>query len=128
MKTKNILIGLALAGAGAYFAFKKGLFKKKLVTNTDIKNAQNDSDIANQLLWQEQKRKLDSITLENPNSTKSKIARIQSYLGVAIDGILGVQTYNAIVNKIPSVAQVSIQELNEEIDTLYQVFASKGWV
>lgn len=29
MKTRNILIGVALAGAGVYFAFKKGLFKKK---------------------------------------------------------------------------------------------------
>lgn len=122
MKTRNIIIAVALAGAGAYFAVKKGLFKKK-----DIKNAQTDADIKNQLLWQEQKRKLDSISLENPNSDKAKIARIQSYLGVAIDGILGPQTYNAIVNKIPSLSGVSIAELNAEIGTLYEVFASKGW-
>jgi peptidoglycan hydrolase-like protein with peptidoglycan-binding domain len=122
MKTRNIIIAVALAGAGAYYAVKKGLFKKK-----DINTAQTDADIKNQLLWQEQKRKLDSISLENPNSDKAKIARIQSYLGVAIDGILGPQTYNAIVNKIPSLSGVSIAELNQEISTLYEVFASKGW-
>lgn len=124
MKTRNIIIAVALAGAGAYFAVKKGLFKKKGVS---ISDAQNDADIKNQLLWQEQKRKLDSISLENPNSDKAKIARIQSYLGVAIDGILGPQTYNAIVAKIPSLSGVSIAELNQEISTLYEVFASKGW-
>lgn len=122
MKTRNIIIAVALAGAGAYFAVKKGLFKKK-----SISQAQNDADVKNQLLWQEQKRKLDSISLENPNSDKAKIARIQSYLGVAIDGILGPQTYNAIVAKIPSLSSVSIAELNQEISTLYEVFASKGW-
>ena len=123
-KTRNIIIAVALAGAGAYFAVKKGLFKKKSVS---ISDAQNDADVKNQLLWQEQKRKLDSISLENPNSDKAKIARIQSYLGVAIDGILGQQTYNAIVAKIPSLSGVSIAELNAEISTLYEVFASKGW-
>lgn len=130
-KKSNILpiaIGLGLL-AGGFFAIKKGLFKKKAVTNTDIKDVQKNQDIANQLLAQENKAKASTISLQNPTSDKSKIAKIQSYLGVAIDGILGPQTYQAIINKLPNLAgQVSIADLNANIDTLYQIFVSKGWV
>lgn len=129
MKTKNLIIGALLLGGASYLAIKKGLFKKKSVTNADIKNAQDNQDIANQLLAESNKAKASTISIQNPTSDKAKIGKIQSYLGVAIDGILGPQTYNAIINRLPNLAgQVSIADLNANIDTLYQIFVSRGWV
>ena len=129
MKTKNLIIGALLLGGASYLAIKKGLFKKKTITNADIDNAQKNKDIANQLLAQENKAKASTISLQNPTSDKSKIAKIQSYLGVAIDGILGPQTYQAIIDKLPNLAgKVSIDDLIANLDTLYQIFVSRGWI
>ena len=127
--TRNLIIGAVLLGGASYLAIKKGLFKKKSVTNADIKDAQQNADLKNQLLADINKAKLSTESLQNPTSTKSKIAKMQSYLGVAIDGILGQQTYDAIISKLPNLAgQVSIADLNANIDTLYQIFVSRGWV
>ena len=129
MKTRNLIIGAVLLGGASYLAIKKGLFKKKSVSNSDIKNAQENQDIANQLLAESNKAKASTISIQNPTSDKAKIGKIQAYLGVAIDGILGPQTYNAIISKLPNLAgQVSIADLNANIDTLYQIFVSRGWV
>lgn len=129
MKTKNLIIGALLLGGASYLAIKKGLFKKESVTNNDIEKAQENNDIKNQLLAQQNQAKASTISLQNPTSAKAKIGKIQSYLGVAIDGILGPQTYQAIIDKLPNLAgKVSIADLNENIDTLYSIFVSRGWV
>lgn len=141
MKTRNILIGVALAGAGVYFAFKKGLFKKKtVVTDTDIKDAQLTTDVVNQLVAQENKAQESSVSIEYPKSDKAKIAKIQLALGIASDGIFGNQTLMAVRNKIVDLAKIygdsplgytlsklSLEEWQSStnIDTLYRLFVNQ---
>jgi hypothetical protein len=141
MKTKNIIIGLALAGAGAYYAFKKGLFKKKtVVTDTDIKDAKLTTDVVNQLVAQENKAQESSVAIEYPKSDKAKIAKIQLALGIASDGVFGNQTLMAVRNKIVDLSKIyggtplgytlsnlSLQEWQSStnIDTLYRLFVNQ---
>ena len=141
MKTKNIIIGLALAGAGVYFAFKKGLFKKKTgVTDTDIKNAQLTTDVVNQLVAEQNKAQESSVAIEYPKSDKAKIAKIQLALGIASDGIFGNQTLMAVRNKIVDLAKIygstplsnslyslslSEWQSSTNIDTLYRLFVNQ---
>ena len=129
MKTRNIIIAVALAGAGAYFAVKKGLFKKKsVVTNADILEAQQNEDIKNQLLAEQKKAKASTTTIQNSNSYKAKVAKIQLYLGIASDGIFGNQTLLAIKNKFPNLADITLADWQEEknIDILYSYLNSRG--
>lgn len=130
MKTKNIIIGLALAGAGAYYAFKKGLFGKKVVSNSDIKTAQDDADLANQLLAEANRAKASTISIQNPTSYKAKVAKIQLFLGVASDGIFGNQTLLAVRNKFPQLAEITLADWQDEsnIDILYSYLKSKGLI
>jgi len=109
----NLLIGAALVGGGAYYAYKKGLFgkifkSKSGVTPADLKSpAATDAAIkteqtavkkaaTNAANFAKVVNKAEAIyTL---SSYKGKVAFIQSDLGVAVDGIAGKQTnmaYNA---------------------------------
>ena len=130
MKTKNIIIALAVAGAGAYLAIKKGLFKKKSVTNADIKDAQDNANIANQLLAEANKAKASTISIQNPSSYKAKVAKIQLFLGVASDGIFGNQTLLAVQNKFPQLAEITLADWQDEsnIDILYSYLKSRGLI
>jgi hypothetical protein len=105
----NLIIGAALLGGGAYYAFKKGLFGKKKETPSEaIKQNQDviDKVAAEQAAAAKKvataaavkKAVTAASTIVNANSYKGKVAYIQSDLGVAVDGVAGNQTnmaYNA---------------------------------
>lgn len=103
----NLLIGAALLGGGAYYAYKKGLFGGKKETPDEvIKDNQKVLDDIAKEQEAEQKAKTtatkvatavkQATTIINPNSYAGKIAFIQSNLGVAVDGIAGKQTNLAL--------------------------------
>lgn len=108
----NLIIGAALLGGGAYYAYKKGLFGKRPPIGKSpeqvIKQSQAELDkIAEQQAAAAKKVAVaaaatkavaQATTIINANSYKGKVAFIQNDLGVAVDGIAGNQTnmaYNA---------------------------------
>ena len=105
----NLIIGAALLGGGAYYAYTKGWFGKKKETPTEaIKQNQDviDKVAAEQAAAAKKvattaavkKAVTAASTIINANSYKGKVAYIQSDLGVAVDGVAGNQTnmaYNA---------------------------------
>ena len=104
---KNLIIGAALLGGGAYYAYKKGLFGGKKETPEEvIKDNQKVLDDIAKEQQAEQKAKAtatkvatavkQATTIINPNSYAGKIAFIQSNLGVAVDGVAGKQTNLAL--------------------------------
>jgi len=105
----NLIIGAALVGGGAYYAYTKGWFGKKKETPSEaIKQNQDviDKVAAEQAAAAKKvattaavkKAVTAASTIINANSYKGKVAYIQSDLGVAVDGVAGNQTnmaYNA---------------------------------
>jgi len=105
----NLIIGAALLGGGAYYAFKKGLFGKK--TETPSEAIKQNQDVIDKIAAEQAaaakkvavtaaatKAVAAASTIINANSYKGKVAYIQSDLGVAVDGVAGNQTnmaYNA---------------------------------
>ena len=105
----NLIIGAALLGGGAYYAFKKGLFGKK--TETPSEAIKQNQDVIDKVADEQaaaakkvataaavKKAVTAASTIINANSYKGKVAYIQSDLGVAVDGVAGNQTnmaYNA---------------------------------
>ena len=105
----NLIIGAALLGGGAYYAFKKGLFGKK--TETPSEAIKQNQDVIDKVAAEQaaaakkvataaavKKAVTAASTIVNANSYKGKVAYIQSDLGVAVDGVAGNQTnmaYNA---------------------------------
>jgi hypothetical protein len=105
----NLILGAALVGGGAYYAYTKGWFGKKKETPSEaIKQNQDviDKVAAEQAAAAKKvataaavkKAVTAASTIINANSYKGKVAYIQSDLGVAVDGVAGNQTnmaYNA---------------------------------
>ena len=105
----NLILGAALVGGGAYYAYTKGWFgKKKETPSKAIKQNQETLDriAAEQAAAAKKvattaavtKAVTAATTIINANSYKGKVAYIQNDLGVAVDGIAGNQTnmaYNA---------------------------------
>jgi hypothetical protein len=105
----NLILGAALVGGGAYYAYTKGWFGKKKETPSEaIKQNQDviDKVAAEQAAASKKvataaavkKAVTAASTIINANSYKGKVAYIQSDLGVAVDGVAGNQTnmaYNA---------------------------------
>ena len=108
----NLIIGAALLGGGAYYAYKKGWFGKRPPIGKSpeevIKQSQAELDriAAEQAAAAKKvatkaavtKAVSQATTIINANSFKGKVAYIQNDLGVAVDGVAGNQTnmaYNA---------------------------------
>lgn len=105
----NLIIGAALVGGGAYYAYTKGWFGKKKETPSEaikenqaaldkIAAEQTEVKKAATTAAKVAKAVTAATTIINPNSFKGKVSYIQSNLGVAVDGIAGNQTnmaYNA---------------------------------
>lgn len=110
-KNYYTIIGAALLGGGAFYAYKKGWFgkskpksneadkiineveKQKAIAKTELDNA------AKVVVAQKAVQVINAVnSITNANSYKGKVAYIQSDLGVAVDGVAGNQTnmaYNA---------------------------------
>lgn len=77
----NTKLALAAAAIGGFIAYKKGVFNNLFTSKTTGKGGG---------VLPPPRREGDGLV--NPYSFQSKVARIQSYLGAAIDGIPGPQT------------------------------------
>jgi hypothetical protein len=99
-----LLIGGAAIAAGAYLVYKKTKEnKEKSSSELDaaqkaILDAETKAAAAIQAAADAEKQKANS--LENPNSYASKVAKIQLYLGVKPDGIVGGNTIKALVTQM----------------------------
>jgi len=105
----NLIIGAALLGGGAYYAYTKGWFGKKKETPSEA--IKQNQDVIDKVATEQaaaakkvattaavKKAVTAASTIINANSYKGKVAYIQSDLGVAVDGVAGNQTnmaYNA---------------------------------
>ena len=106
--TSNQKIGLALIVAGGLFvAYKKGIFTSIIqkITPKDISTKQADEQIKNQLVADAKAKAASTTNIEDPNSTKARIATIQMDLGTTPDGIVGPNTLMALKAKYPLVAE-----------------------
>jgi hypothetical protein len=103
----NLIIGAALLGGGAYYAYKKGLFGKGKVETPNEVIKQNQ-EVIDKVAAEEAQRAAaasaaakaataikQATTISNPKSYEGKVAYIQTNLGVAVDGKAGSQTNKA---------------------------------
>lgn len=103
---KRLIIGAALAG-GVYYAYKKGLFAGKdggqtITSNTppsdvdtEIAKAQAETTAKQQVAAAVLKNAASVVSIANASSYKDKVGKIQSALGVPIDGDAGTITNGA---------------------------------
>ena len=121
----NLIIGAALLGGGAYYAYAKGWFGKKRppIGSPDKAIAQSQETLDRIAAEQAAATKKAAVTsaakkivtaasaITNANSYKGKVAYIQSDLGVAVDGVAGNQT-NMAYNAKYGLDKGSISEAN----------------
>jgi peptidoglycan hydrolase-like protein with peptidoglycan-binding domain len=91
-----------LIGAGAYIIYSRNRKKANSETTEDAirdKQKEEAEQAAKDAARDTAREQYNS--LQNPNSYKSKVARVQGFLGVAIDGIVGPQTLGALKKKFP---------------------------
>jgi peptidoglycan hydrolase-like protein with peptidoglycan-binding domain len=101
-KNTTLILSTVLIGAGAYIIYSRNRKKANSSTTEDaIKQKQKEeADKAAKDAARDTAREQYN-SLQNPNSYKSKVARVQGFLGVAIDGIVGPQTLGALRKKFP---------------------------
>jgi peptidoglycan hydrolase-like protein with peptidoglycan-binding domain len=101
-KNTTLILSTVLIGAGAYIIYSRNRKKANSETTEDaIKQKQKEeADKAAKDAARDTAREQYN-SLQNPNSYKSKVARVQGFLGVAIDGIVGPQTLGALKKKFP---------------------------
>jgi len=101
-KNTTLILSTVLIGAGAYIIYSRNRKKANSSTNEDaIRDKQKEeADKAAKDAARDTAREQYN-SLQNPNSYKSKVARVQGFLGVAIDGIVGPQTLGALKKKFP---------------------------
>jgi peptidoglycan hydrolase-like protein with peptidoglycan-binding domain len=101
-KNTTLILSTVLIGAGAYIIYSRNRKKANSGTTEDaIRDKQKEeADKAAKDAARDTAREQYN-SLQNPNSYKSKVARVQGFLGVAIDGIVGPQTLGALKKKFP---------------------------
>jgi peptidoglycan hydrolase-like protein with peptidoglycan-binding domain len=101
-KNTTLILSTVLIGAGAFIIYIRNRKKANSGTTEDaIKDKQKEeADKAARDAARDTAREQYN-SLQNPNSYKSKVARVQGFLGVAIDGIVGPQTLGALKKKFP---------------------------
>jgi hypothetical protein len=99
---KNYLIlgSVALVGAGAYFVYKKSKENEDVnKTAEDILAKQKEAQEENALRIIAEQKHQSSIDLQNKNSFNAKVYKVQLYLGVKPDTIIGANTIKALATK-----------------------------
>jgi peptidoglycan hydrolase-like protein with peptidoglycan-binding domain len=101
-KNTTLILSTVLIGAGAFIIYSRNRKKANSGTTEDaIRDKQKEeADKAAKDAARDTAREQYN-SLQNPNSYKSKVARVQGFLGVAIDGIVGPQTLGALKKKFP---------------------------
>jgi hypothetical protein len=101
-KNTTLILSTVLIGAGAYIIYSRNTKKANSSTTQDaIKDKQKEEAVKAAKDAARETIKEQYNSLQNPNSYKSKVARVQGFLGVAIDGIVGPQTLGALKKKFP---------------------------
>jgi len=127
MKLNNnvLLIGGAAIAAGAYIIYTKSK-EKKDVLNAELDAAQKaaadaEAKAAAAAAAQVAAGKAAANGLENPNSYMSKVAKVQLYIGVKPDGIVGANTIKALVtmmgSKFDTINSSNVDAILTEINT-----------
>jgi murein L,D-transpeptidase YcbB/YkuD len=101
-KNTTLILSTVLIGAGAYIIYSRNRKKANSGTTEDAirdKQKEEAEQAAKDAARDTAREQYNS--LQNPNSYKSKVARVQGFLGVAIDGIVGPQTLGALKKKFP---------------------------
>jgi hypothetical protein len=107
-KNYYTIIGAALIGGGAYYAYKQGWFGKSKPKSKEADKvideiakekviAKDELNAAAKVVVAQKAAQViaDVNSITNPNSFKGKVAYIQNDLGVAVDGVAGNQTNSA---------------------------------
>jgi murein L,D-transpeptidase YcbB/YkuD len=124
-KNTTLILSTVLVGAGAFLIYNRSRKAKKGVSVDEIEAKQKtDSEIAAEAAAREAARNKYN-SLENPNSYKSKVARVQAFLGVAIDGIVGPQTLGALKQKLPKYQTINSSNIDF---ILGDIFALQNYV
>jgi hypothetical protein len=105
-KNTKLIIGAAVIGTGAYLIYNKIRKAKKDVSVIDIEEKQEAEKIKTDTEKQRQNANKIDNSLQNPRSFKSKVAKVQLFLGVATDGIVGPQTLLALSKKLPKYTMI----------------------
>ena len=101
-KNTTLILSTVLIGAGAFIIYSRNRKKANSgTTENAIRDKQKEEaeKAAKDAARDTAREQYNS--LQNPNSYKSKVARVQGFLGVAIDGIVGPQTLGALKRKFP---------------------------
>lgn len=111
-KNTTLILSTVLVGAGAFLIYNRSRKAKKGVSVEEIEAEQKTE--AERAIEEIKKRGTvqRGNSLENPNSFKSKIARVQGFLGVAIDGIIGPQTLGALRHKLPKYQTITLSNID----------------
>jgi len=101
-KNTTLILSTVLIGAGAYIIYSRNRKKANSKTSEEAlrERQKEEADKAAKEAARNAAREQYN-SLQNPNSYKSKVARVQGFLGVAIDGIVGPQTLGALKQKFP---------------------------
>lgn len=124
-KNTTLILSTVLVGAGAYLIYNRSRKAKAGVSNEELeaKMKAEAEEAARAAARESAKNQYNS--LENPNSYKSKVARVQAFLGVAIDGIVGPQTLGALRLRLPKYQTINSSNIDF---ILGDIFALQNYV
>jgi murein L,D-transpeptidase YcbB/YkuD len=121
-KNTTLILSTVLIGAGAYIIYSRNRKKANSGTTEDaIKQKQKEEadkaakDAARETIKEQYN------SLQNPNSYKSKVARVQGFLGVAIDGIVGPQTLGALKKRFPRYDTINSSNIDFILGDIFAV-------
>ena len=129
LSNPSTILYLAAAGAGAYYAFKV-LKKRSAKTpqdqfNADIekmKQGQAEQAAAEAKRKANERATQQSTSIANPNSFAGKVARIQTILGVAVDGVPGRITNGAGSLSIEKMIPLGTEKSNNDRNNTLKFF------
>lgn len=124
-KNATLILSTVLVGAGAYLIYNRSRKAKKGVSNNELEAKMKAEAEAEAKAKARETAKNQYNSLENPNSYKSKVARVQAFLGVAIDGIVGPQTLNALRQRLPKYQTINSSNIDF---ILGDIFALQNYV
>jgi murein L,D-transpeptidase YcbB/YkuD len=119
-KNTTLILSTVLIGAGAYIIYSRNRKKANFSTTEDAikaKQKEEANKAAKDAARDTAREQYNS--LQNPNSYKSKVARVQGFLGVAIDGIVGPQTLGALKKKFPQFQTMNSTNIDAIIAAIF---------
>ena len=137
----NLIIGAALLGGGAYYAYTKGWFGKKKETPSEaIKQNQDVIDkiaaeqaaaaAAAAAIVKTKNEVKQASTIINPKSYAGKVSHIQKELGIKEDGVAGKQTnlkYAAVYGLDKGdISTINIDYYKSKVDNRLTLVAQKA--